>query len=70
MKERPRENDNHSKSGLSTLLLCVAMGVCFLCGPAVSHIHDTKTFEGVWKAFRPEDGLPEIDFRAGIEVLL
>jgi len=33
---------------------------------AVGFIADAKTFEDVWKAFKPEEAVPEIDFRTNI----
>ena len=33
---------------------------------AVGFIDDAKTFEGVWKAFRPGEDVPEIDFKANL----
>ena len=33
---------------------------------AVGFINDTKTFEGVWKAFKPGEAVPEIDFRVDL----
>lgn len=35
MKNRQRENDQNYRNGFSTLLLCVAMAVCFLIGPVL-----------------------------------
>ena len=33
---------------------------------AVGFIGDAKTFEGVWKAFRPGEAVPEIDFKINL----
>jgi hypothetical protein len=34
--------------------------------PAVGFIGDSETFAGVWKAFKPGEGVPEIDFKANL----
>ena len=33
---------------------------------SVGYIDDAKTFEGVWKAFKPGEDVPEIDFKANL----
>ena len=33
---------------------------------SVGFLNDAKTFEGVWKAFKPGEAVPEIDFRANL----
>jgi hypothetical protein len=32
----------------------------------VGFINDAKTFEGIWKAFKPVEAIPEIDFKANL----
>jgi hypothetical protein len=36
------------------------------CEQAVGFIGDAKTFEGVWKAFKPGEDVPEVDFKANL----
>ena len=36
------------------------------CEQAVGFIGDAKTFEGVWKAFKPGEDVPGIDFKANL----
>ena len=36
------------------------------CEQAVGFIGDAKTFEGVWKALKPGEDVPEIDFKANL----
>jgi len=33
---------------------------------AVGFIDDAKTFEGVWNAFKPDEKVPEIDFKTNL----
>ncbi|MBW1865925.1 MAG: hypothetical protein JRI64_09930, partial [Deltaproteobacteria bacterium] len=33
---------------------------------AVGFIADAKTFEDVWKAFKPGEAVPEIDFKTNL----
>ena len=35
-------------------------------GQAVGFINDARTFEGVWKAFKPGEAVPAIDFKANL----
>ncbi len=36
----------------------------------VGFINDAKTFESVWKAFKPGEALPEIDFTTNNELIM
>jgi hypothetical protein len=33
-------------------------------------INDAKTFESVWKAFKPGEAVPEIDFTTSDELIM